>query len=68
MNLNDTLEALVSSMRLINMFFAVCFYRKALDNNCLNEVWLTAVSWKEGFVGVLSLAGSEKSLVSAVLI
>ena len=42
--LNDTLEALVSSMRLINVFFAVCFYRKALDNNCLNGVWLTAVS------------------------
>ena len=33
-----TLEALVSSMRLINVFFAVCFYRKALDNNGLNEV------------------------------
>ena len=42
--LNATSEALVSSMRLINVLFALCFYRKALDNNGLNEVWLTAVS------------------------
>ena len=44
---------------------AVCFYRKALDNNDLNQVSLTRgfVKRKEGFIGggggegVLSLAG-----------
>ena len=62
-DLNATLGLCFLVCGCLMCLLAVCFYRKALDNNDLNQVWLTSgfvkrrVCWGGGG-GVLSLADS----------